>query len=69
MEKDFCVECWGSFADDWGTEIFYTEKEAIQYFKKIRKGLSLADYIITKESIIDRNDDVNSVVLSNLSEL
>lgn len=69
MEKDWCVDCWGIFADKFGTDLFYTEKEAKQYFKTIRKGLDSALYIITKNSILDKEDNTNSVCITKLSEL
>lgn len=59
----------GSFADDYGTELFYTEKEARQYFKKIIKGLDTTRFIITRDSIVDTEDNAGSVCITKLSEL
>ena len=69
MEKDWCVECWGEFADKYGTDIFYTEKEAKAYFTSIRKKLDSTKYLFTKDSIIDKEDADNAVYLTNLSEI
>lgn len=68
-EKDWCVECWGSFADNYGTDIFDTEVEAKNYFNSISKDLDPKRYTITEDSIVDNEDSTNSVNLTNLSEL
>lgn len=66
MEKNWCVECWGSIGQ---TELFYTKKEAEQYFKSIRKTLDSSKYIFTKDTIqsIDNPDDY--IIITNLNEL
>lgn len=68
MEKKWCVEVWGTFGD-FTTELFYTEREAEQYFKMIRRTLDSSKYTFTKETItsIENPDDV--IVLSNLNDL
>ncbi len=66
MEKDWIVECWGELGQ---TEIFYTEKEAREYFKSLRKGLDMSRFNITKDSIIDKNNPDNAVYITNLRKL
>ena len=70
MEKDWAVEVWG----DWShlgiyTDIFYTRREAEIYFKQIRRLVDSSKFIITKESIVDIEDNNNAVYLTNLREL
>ncbi|MCM3574714.1 hypothetical protein M3172_16070 [Mesobacillus subterraneus] len=66
MEKRWAVECWGDIGV---TDIFYTKKEAEAYFKDIRSGLDSSKYIISKDSIIDKNNPDNAVYLTELDKL
>ncbi|MCM3118863.1 hypothetical protein M3610_27195 [Neobacillus sp. MER 74] len=65
MEKQWLVECWGYLGD---TDLFYTEKEARTFFNSIRKRLDSSKYIITKTSIINKENSENAVYLTNLRE-
>lgn len=70
MEKNFCVEVWGNPAGlNLLTEIFYTEREAIQHFKNIRKQLDSSKFIMTKDSIVDIANNENAIYLTDLREL
>lgn len=66
MEKDWIVECWG---DTGCTELFYTKKEALAYFNKIKRKLSKSQYIFTEDTITNKNDPDDVIVVSNLSDL
>jgi hypothetical protein len=66
MEKQWVVECWGDIGE---TELFYTEKEAREYFNSIRKRLDSSKYIISKTSIIEVENKENAIYLTNLKEL
>jgi len=66
MEKRWAVECWGDIGV---TDIFYTRKEAEAYFKDIRRSLDSSKYIISKDSIIDKNNPDNAVYLTELDKL
>ncbi|MEI2368009.1 hypothetical protein [Niallia circulans] len=66
VEKNWAVECWGNLGE---TKVFWTKKEAHDYFITIRKRLDSSKYIFTKESIVDKDDNNNAVYLTNLKEL
>lgn len=70
MEKNWVVEVWG----DWTslgaqTELFYTRREALEYFKSLRRKLDSSQYIFTQDSIVEIANEVNSIVLTDLREL
>ncbi|MFE6170192.1 hypothetical protein ACFVP8_20280 [Viridibacillus arvi] len=67
MEKNWAVECWGSFSGI-GTELFYTKREAEAYFKDIRKGLDSSKYIMKSDKIVNIEDDGNMVCLTDLCD-
>lgn len=69
MEKEWCVEVWGDFGGGFTTETFYTKREAVAYFKSIRKTLDSSKYLFNKESIVSIANPEESVVLSNLREI
>lgn len=69
MEQRWLVECWGDFNNRFGTELFYTKREAERYFKHIRKQLDSSRYIISKDKIIDSQDDGNIVCLTDLDDI
>ncbi|MGM9986360.1 MAG: hypothetical protein ACI35O_03935 [Bacillaceae bacterium] len=66
MNKNWCVECWG---DTGQTELFFTKKEAMQYFKSIRKGLDKLKYTFTKDTITNIADPDDYIIITNLNEL
>jgi hypothetical protein len=65
MEKNWCVECWGGLGE---TQLFYTKREAITYFKKIRNSLDSSKYIFSLDSIVGIDNPDESVYLTNLKE-
>lgn len=65
MEKRWCVEVWGEIGD-FHTELFFTKREAERYFKQIRRVLDSAKFIIKRDEIIDKQNDGNRVVLTDL---
>jgi hypothetical protein len=65
MEKNWCVECWGGLGE---TQLFYTKREALAYFKTIRKSLDISKYIITLDSIVEIKNPDKAVYLTNLKE-
>ncbi|SHF97763.1 hypothetical protein [Ornithinibacillus halophilus] len=68
MEKSWCVEVWGVVGNN-TTELFFTRREALEYFKNIRKGLSSSKYIITRDSIIEIENPENAVYLTDLNDI
>lgn len=69
MEQRWLVECWGEFSSKYGTELFYTKIEAEKYFKQIRRQLDSSRYIISRDSIIDSQDDGNIVCITDLDDI
>lgn len=65
MEKNWCVECWGGLGE---TELFYTKREALNYFKKIRSSLDSSKYIISLDSIVSIDNPEQVVYLTNLKD-
>lgn len=69
VEPKWLVECWGDFNIEYGTELFYTKRDAEQYFKKIRRQLDSSKYKITRDRIIDIQDDGNIVCITDLDDI
>lgn len=44
--------------------IFLSEREAIAYFKTIRRTLNSSEFIMTRESLVDKKDPGNAVRLT-----
>lgn len=68
MEKNWCVEVWGKFPLNCSTSLFYTKREADAYFKKIRRELDSTLYIFGQNTITDKNNPDNVILLTNLKE-
>lgn len=70
MEKNWAVEVWGNWQSlGITTEIFYTYREAHSYFLDIRRKLPSDKYIMSKDSIVDVENNDNAIYLTNLKEL
>ncbi len=66
MKSDWIVIVKGN-VNGFMTAIFHMERDAIAYFKTIRKSLDSSKFIITRESIMDKDNRENTVRLTKLT--
>jgi len=66
MQKSWIVMVRGS-VNGFSTGIFHGEKDAIAYFKTIRRSLDSSKFIMTKESLVEKNNPKNAVRLTKMN--